>query len=254
VFDRFLIGALLSTTAVAYYTTSYDLVAKMLVVSGALAGVLFPTFAGQIALDRVRVTRLFGRSITYIFLALFPVTLICVAFAHEGLALWVGPEIASHSAPVLQVLVVAILINAMALVPFTLIQAAGRPDVTAKLHLAELPLYIVLILLLTRRYGIMGAAIASGLRMTLDAVLLFIVSRRILGFRIPAGRVFAVSALAAVTLIGFGLATGHLVAKGVAAVIVLSVFGALAMWRLVTPADRETFSRLRADWAGWVGR
>lgn len=253
VFDRFLIGALLSTEAVAYYTTSYDLISKMLVVSGALAGVLFPTFAGQIAQDRGRVTRLFGRSVTYIFLVLFPVTLVSVALAHEGLTLWVGPEIASHSAPVLQILAVAILINGLALVPFTLIQAAGRPDVTAKLHLAELPFYVVAILLLTRRYGIVGAAIASAGRMTLDALLLFVISRHILGFRIPMALVAGVSGLAGLALIGFAVLSGGLVVKGVGVAIAILAFALLAMAKLVTPEDRAMFSRLKESWLGPTG-
>jgi O-antigen/teichoic acid export membrane protein len=250
VFDRFLIGALLSTEAVAYYTTSYDLISKMLVVSGAVAGVLFPTFAGQIAQDRGRVTRLFGRSVTYVFLVLFPVTLVSVALAHEGLTLWVGPDIASHSAPVLQILAVAILINGLALVPFTLIQAAGRPDVTAKLHLAELPFYIVAILLLTRRYGIVGAAIASAARMTIDACLLFVISRHILGFRAPTALILGVSGLAAVALIGFAFVSGTLIMKSVAVLIAIGVFILLALSKLVTDEDRAAFSRLKASLLG----
>jgi O-antigen/teichoic acid export membrane protein len=220
------------------------------VVSGAVAGVLFPTFAGQMTLDRGRVTRLFGRSITYVFLALFPVTLAAVALAHEGLTLWVGPEIAAHSAPVLQILAVAILINGLALVPFTLIQAAGRPDVTAKLHLGELPFYIVAILLLTRQYGIVGAAIASAARMSIDALLLFGISRHILGFQIPTALVTGVSVLAAAALIGFAAVSSTPVVKGVAVIIAIVVFGVLAMSKLVTQEDRAAFSRLKASFLG----
>lgn len=250
VFDRFLIGALLSTEAVAYYTTSYDLISKMLVVSAALAGVLFPTFAGRIVQDRERVTRLFGRSVTYIFLALFPVTLVAVALAHEGLTLWVGADIAIHSAPVLQILAVAILINGLAIVPFTLIQAAGRPDVTAKLHLAELPLYVVAILLLTKQYGIVGAAIASGARITLDALLLFLISRRILGFRVPSALLLGVTSLAGLALFGFAVMTGTLLTKSVALAIAIAIFALLALSRLVTEEDRATFSRLKSNLLG----
>src|SRR5476649_1254437 len=43
--DRFFIGALLSVTALAYYTTPLDMVGRLSVVPGALAAVLFPAFA-----------------------------------------------------------------------------------------------------------------------------------------------------------------------------------------------------------------
>jgi len=43
--DRFLISALLSVGAVAYYTAPFDIVNRLLVIPGAIASVLFPAFA-----------------------------------------------------------------------------------------------------------------------------------------------------------------------------------------------------------------
>jgi len=54
----------------------------------------------------------------------------------------------------------------------------GRPDLTAKLHLIELPVYLTALVVLTKRYGVEGAAIAWSGRCALDMVLLFIAVRR----------------------------------------------------------------------------
>ena len=40
--DRFLIGAVLSMAAVSYYATPYDVVTRLLIIPGALMGVMFP--------------------------------------------------------------------------------------------------------------------------------------------------------------------------------------------------------------------
>jgi len=64
--------------------------------------------------------------------------------------------------------------------PFALIQGFGRPDMTAKFHVAELLLYIPLMWLLVKHMGIIGGAIAWFLRVTIDAVLLFTVSIKFL--------------------------------------------------------------------------
>jgi O-antigen/teichoic acid export membrane protein len=72
-----------------------------------------------------------------------------------------------------------VLLNALATVPYTLIQAAGRPDLTAKFHLIELPLHVVLAWLLVTRFGIAGAALAWTLRMAVDAALLFVAASRL---------------------------------------------------------------------------
>jgi O-antigen/teichoic acid export membrane protein len=54
--DRFLIGALVSMTAVAYYATPYEVVTKFLVLPVALTGVMFPAFSASFTLDRERTT------------------------------------------------------------------------------------------------------------------------------------------------------------------------------------------------------
>ena len=44
----------------------------------------------------------------------------------------------------------------------------GRPDLVAKIHLLQLPLYLVLVYFLISQMGIIGAAIAFTLRVTLE--------------------------------------------------------------------------------------
>ena len=58
-------------------------------------------------------------------------------------------------------------------------RAFTRPDLTAKFHLFELPIYAGLVWFLIGRMGIAGAALAWTLRVTLDAVLLFGASWRL---------------------------------------------------------------------------
>src|SRR5947207_671247 len=59
--DRFLIGALASMTAVAYYATPYEVVTKFWLLPGALMGVMFPAFSTGFAQDPERTALLFGR-------------------------------------------------------------------------------------------------------------------------------------------------------------------------------------------------
>lgn len=178
--DRFVIGALVSVAAVAYYATPYELVTKLWVIPGAIVGVLFPAFATSYVHDKPRAALLFARGTKYVFLTLFPVVVVLVAFAYEGLDLWLGSEFAQHSTPVLQWMAVGVFINSMAHTPFALVQGAGRPDLTAKLHLIELPIYLFLLWWLLHLYGIVGAAMAWTLRVAIDTILLFLMSNRLL--------------------------------------------------------------------------
>ena len=174
--DRFFIGSILSIGAVTYYTAPFDMVTKLFLLVGALGSVLFPALTISHLSDRNRMVLLLNRGLKYVFLSVFPLILIAIAFAPEGLHLWLGGNFADESSLALRLLSVGVLVNSLSLLVSLLIQAAGRPDVTAKFHLMELPIYCGLVWWLIRSHGINGAALAWSVRIALDAVLLGLAS------------------------------------------------------------------------------
>src|SRR6266478_4904620 len=178
--DRFLIGAMVSMTAVAYYATPYELVTKLMIIPGALVGVMFPAFSASFSQDRARTAALYSRCVKYAFLILFPAVLLTVGMAQNGLTLWLGADFAQHSSRVLQWLAVGVFFNSLAAVPFALVQGVGRPDLTAMLHMIELPVYLLGLWWLISTYGVEGAAIAWTARVGVDAFILFGMTHRFL--------------------------------------------------------------------------
>ena len=240
--DRFLIGSVITMTAVAYYATPYEVITKLWIVPGALMGVMFPAFATILVQDRTHSARLFDRSVKYIFLCLFPVVLIIVTFAHEGLSIWLGADFAANSSLVLQLLAIGVFINSLAFVPFGMVQSAGRPDLTAKLHLLELPIYLLLLWFLLNAYGIVGAAVAWVVRVAIDTILLFVMSHRLLS---------AVSSLTMRPMFMIGVALlvlavaaliSGVVIKGLFLLLVLFIF-VVIVWFVILYADERSMIR-----------
>ena len=240
--DRFLIGSVITMTAVAYYATPYEVITKLWIVPGALMGVMFPAFATILVQDRTHAARLFDRSVKYIFLCLFPVVLIIVTFAHEGLSIWLGADFAANSSLVLQLLAIGVFINSLAFVPFGMVQSAGRPDLTAKLHLLELPIYLLLLWFLLNAYGIVGAAVAWVVRVAIDTILLFVMSHRLLS---------AVSSLTMRPMFMIGVALlvlavaaliSGVVIKGLFLLLVLFIF-VVIVWFVILYADERSMIR-----------
>jgi O-antigen/teichoic acid export membrane protein len=202
--DRFLIGALLSVTAVTYYVTPYEAVTKLLFIPSAIVGVLFPAFSTSFVESRNRTEELLDHGLKYIFLALYPIILIMVTLAHEGLTFWLGKDFARLGAPVLQWLSVGILFNALAQIPFAQLQAAGQPNLTARLHLIELPCYLVALWWLITTRGIVGAAVVWMVRAGVDMAALLIFSRRLLPGSATIIRRVAVVTSVGVLVLGVG--------------------------------------------------
>jgi O-antigen/teichoic acid export membrane protein len=237
--DRFVIGAMISMTAVAYYATPYEVITKLWIVPVGLMGVMFPAFATVLVQDRGHTARLFFRTVNYIFLSIFPMILIIVTFAYEGLDFWLGSEFAVNSSLVLKLLAVGVFINSHAQVPFGLLQSAGRPDLTGKLHLIELPFYLLLLWWMLSAYGIAGAAIAWVLRMAVDAVFLFVLANRILSTRSPFTLRPVLMACIALLTIGICGVVPGLAMKGSFLLVVLILFVTSAWFFILETDDKN---------------
>ena len=177
--DRFLITGILGVIATSYYVAPYEVVTKLLVIPGAIAGVLFPLFSQQWQKEPAHAARLLKQGFIYTLLLLFPVAVFVVFFANEWLSLWLTPEFAIQARLVVSWLMIGVLINSGAQILFAKVQGAGRSDWTAKLHLAEVLPYLGLLYASLYWWGIAGAAFVWCLRVAIDLVGLIIFTKRI---------------------------------------------------------------------------
>ncbi|HYW35435.1 MAG TPA: flippase [Balneolaceae bacterium] len=182
--DRFIIGTILTMSAVAYYTTPYEVINRIGIISGSFMGVMFPAFSVYFLQGEEKLAAAYKKSVRYVLFIIIPIVTFLLFAAHPLLHLWLGEKFALQSTTVLQILAVGIFINSVARISGTLIQAAGRPDVRAKLHLIELPVYLALLWYLTHWLGINGVALAWLIRVFVDWLLLFYVGNRLTFFTI----------------------------------------------------------------------
>lgn len=205
--DRVMIAALVSLQAVTIYTIPTEVFNRLGILPSCLMTTLFPAFSGHGALgtESGQLVRLYNTTTRYLLLALLPLITYLVVNARDILTVWMGPHFAAEGAVVLQILAFGALLNFLARLPFGAVQAVGRPDLAARCHLLEFPIYIVLCLLLIPRWGIVGAALACTFRVSLDAALMFWVASKYCFLRptwlAELGRILAVDALLVVCLV-----------------------------------------------------
>jgi O-antigen/teichoic acid export membrane protein len=161
-----------------------------------------------------------------------------IALAQDGLKLWLGPEFAEHSFRVLQLLAVGVFINSLALVPFTLLQGAGRPDLTATLHLIELPLYLGLLWWLISTRGIEGAAMAWTARVTVDGLFLFGLAKRYLPNQSPIRVQTALLPAVALLILALAAWIQGPIVKGFFLLGTILCFVLVTWFRILTPEER----------------
>ncbi|MEX2150241.1 MAG: flippase [Steroidobacteraceae bacterium] len=240
--DRFVIAGLISAAAVAYYSTPYEVITKLWIVPGGIVTVLFSAFATSYVSDKNKSFSLFVQGTKYVFFALFPIVLGVVLFSSEVLNAWLGAEFAHNSTFVLQILALGVLVNSLALVPNLFITGVGQPDKVAKIHLVELVIYLPILVFMTARYGIDGAALAWAFRVTADAVFLYAGAFVML----PAGNAFlrqmAIAALASCAAFGLAFSLSGVIVK-LSFLLALTVLLAFFTWNIFLKSEERSFVR-----------
>lgn len=177
---RLLIAARVSAEAVAWFSTPYDVVINLLIIPSVFVGVLYPAFAQMFQGEAAGVGPLYRRSMWQIGAAMLPAVVITCLVAKPGLEWWINAEFAEKGYRVAQWLAVGMLINSFGHLSQSLVQSYGRPDITAKLHVAELVAYVPYLWWLVDRWGIEGAAVAWVVRVTISTIVLAVLADRCL--------------------------------------------------------------------------
>jgi O-antigen/teichoic acid export membrane protein len=168
--DQFVIGFLLSASAVAHYSVPFSMATKLLILPASLTRASFPRLS---SLETIDAQELSHKSLIILSATMVVVCVPAILLANVGLKLWIGSDFAHEAHLVAELLLLGTWINGLALVPFTLLQGQNRPDIIAKLHAIEVLPFILLLLLFIQMFGLAGAAIAWCLRVLVDGGLMF---------------------------------------------------------------------------------
>ncbi|MCA9116147.1 MAG: oligosaccharide flippase family protein, partial [Planctomycetaceae bacterium] len=156
--DRFVIGSVISLSAVAWYSTAFDITTKLWILPASLLPVLFPVFSSLQMNRRDELAPLFWRAVTLLNAAIVPVVCLLLLCGEHLLRLWVGDLFAEQGAPVVRWVACGSAICIASQVPLTLLQTTGRSRLTAMVQFVLLPLYALAIWRVAPHWGIQGIA------------------------------------------------------------------------------------------------
>jgi O-antigen/teichoic acid export membrane protein len=170
--DRFFISILVSAAAVSTYVIPYEMVAQSLIFVGAITTVAFPYLSQTIVTDPGKVRDVFLKIMGISLVGMLFVSAVLIFFGGDVLSIWLGKKDVADLYSVVKILAIGLLPYTVGTLCISLLHAHGRTELTAKLNLIEFPLFIFLIYFLVDRYGVVGAAFAWVVRVSLDAGIL----------------------------------------------------------------------------------
>lgn len=178
--DRFVIGLQLGMSAVSQYVVPFDVLTRALIFPTAAANAVFPRLASSSRKDNQDFSSILSDAVALGTSALLYAFGAGILVVYEVLSIWIG-TVSQEMAMVSVVLSIGLVLNAFAHFPYAAVQALGRPNLTAALHVAELPMFFLLVWYLTVEYGVVGTAAAWSIRAGVDLFFLSVILRVIAG-------------------------------------------------------------------------
>ncbi len=253
--DRILVAAMRTPQELAFYSVAATFAQLVEVAPTAIAQPLVPTFARlQMTNDTQRSTLLQGTAFKGLLVYVSPLPLAFYFAGADVLRIWAGPEFMRAGLGPVVVLSLGACANALAVVPRSRLQAEGRTDIVAAIHVGLIVPYLLLAGIMLTTSGLTGAAMAWSLRALAELVVVTVKAG--MAPREPWRRdrsVFCARLLSLTSAMGGVLLMTRLGAPRLAsaAVPVLLLAHYVLAWRLVLePRDREFL----AHTAGYVMR
>jgi O-antigen/teichoic acid export membrane protein len=171
--ERFIIGAVLGAASVAAFAVPMQLVGKLKVMPSALARAMFPRLSAETSSSSLTLVLQATKMTASVMMILAAIVAILVG---PFLSWWLNPTFSATATPIALILLVGVWFTGVGHLPYFYLQARGRPDLVAKLHAVELPVYLVLTVLLVKEFGLIGASVAWTLRCAFEATVLLLIA------------------------------------------------------------------------------
>jgi O-antigen/teichoic acid export membrane protein len=159
--DKVVLSKLLTLSAFGYYTLATVAAGALYVLFLPLFQAVFPRFARLVALgDSLALSALYHRSAQALAALLLPAATVLALFSYEVMLLWTrSADAAAATRTVLALFAVGTALNGLMNVPYALQLASGWTRLALYANLVAIALLLPAIVILSSRFGAVGAAI-----------------------------------------------------------------------------------------------
>jgi O-antigen/teichoic acid export membrane protein len=172
--DRMAVGATLGAAGVTRYSIPFNLAARLWIIPGSLGRSIFPRLA---AMGRREAESFAQDAFASLFVLWTPIVIAAVLFVEPFLDVWIGSQLGPSAPRIAAIILVGVWLEGLGFVPSGFLQAQGRPDLPAKLHLLEVVPFLAVLWVGLKVGGVEGGALAWTIRSVADTAIVAALSR-----------------------------------------------------------------------------
>ena len=175
--DRFLLGSCVGMAAVASYSMPMDVIGRMQILITSFCAVLFPLMSRLDQSGSTQFHTVYRGAVAIGLSVMTPLTISMVLLVPSLMKLWLRARSTPDAVFAAQVFLAGAVVQATASIAFTALHARGRSDLTARIHIAEFPIYCLAFYWAAVHFGVKGAALAWLGRVIVDFIGMVVVLR-----------------------------------------------------------------------------
>lgn len=160
--DKLVISRTLQLSQLGYYSLAYTISNLVAAAVGPVAQAFYPVFSRQHARDDQAALHLsYSLGAQVVSVAAVTIASVLILFPSDLIRVWSGDAVlAARTAPVVMLLTVGGLANALLQIPYFTLLAVGRVRPPLILNVVAAGFFLIMLLLLVPRHGLQGAATA----------------------------------------------------------------------------------------------
>jgi O-antigen/teichoic acid export membrane protein len=170
-FDKLTVSHYVSVKDFAYYSIAAAVAGLIVPIPLAMFQALLPAFSRMHAAgDSMGLELLLQRATKAVLLLAMPLLVLIVVGTHPFLNVWAGSEFALHGSRTAYILAAGQVVAIFGYAPGAVLYAKARTGSMAALRWIELPIFMVAVVLVTQRFGALGAAACWSTRYLVDTI------------------------------------------------------------------------------------
>ena len=170
ILDRLAVGIAVGAGGVTRYSVPFNLATRLWIIPISFSRTAFPRMA---MLARAEAEVIAQDVTAALFTLLTPIVIVGMLLFQPFLHIWIGSKLGPQASAIGEILLLGTWMDGLAYIPNVFLQAQGRPDLPAKLHLLEMLPFLVVLWIGLKAAGVEGGALAWTIRSIGDSILLF---------------------------------------------------------------------------------
>lgn len=172
--DRLVVASIVGPAAAAYQAIIYNFVRAIRILPVNAARVTFPALSAVPTEERAAM--LAADIMPIVLIVMSWICSLCMCFSEIFITVWINHDVATSVKPALFILLVGLIPNCAAFVPYSFLQARGKAKFVTKLAAAEVVPYLITMIFMSSNWGFIGSAIAYSARIIIDAFIMTAIS------------------------------------------------------------------------------